>query len=218
MMSRSAVIVCPLRREQQFIARHLRRAGIDNVTTSCCGPGADGIRRWTERTVLPDESVVLLAGLAGGLSARATAGTAWTIAGVIGDDDTTFAPTRAGASNDATVVSAGSILATVEDKRALHARTRADLVDLESATFATVATAQRWDWGIIRGVSDDARTPLPPALATWVTPTGRTRPSRVALSVARRPELLASIAQLRTTSARALAAVSLHVQVLLDEP
>jgi nicotinate-nucleotide adenylyltransferase len=61
---------------------------------------------------------------------------------------------------------------------------------MESRAFAECATQVRIPWAIVRGISDDAASPLPPEFAQFVDERGETRLSRVLSSVARRPSLL----------------------------
>ena len=87
-----------------------------------------------------------------------------------------------------------------EDERAAVARAGADLVDLESVAFAEIATDRGWRWAIVRGVSDDAGSPLPAGVESWVDRRGRSRPLRTAGAVVRHPAMVASLVRLGATA------------------
>ena len=106
------------------------------------------------------------------------------IAAVVDDDGTPlFRSPIAGAS--ATIVQSPTLVTGADAKRALAARSGADLVDMESRAFAECATQAGIPWAIVRGISDDATSPLPPEFAQFVDDRGETRLSRVLASVDR---------------------------------
>lgn len=180
------LVLCPL----GFERRAFMRFGKLPVVTT--GPGESAIRRaFAERDRWPvrDPRLVVLLGLAGGLSERFRSGDAAAVSAVVDEDGTLlFRSPIAGAS--ATVVQSPTLITGTDAKRALAASSGADLVDMESRAFAECATQARIPWAIVRGISDDAASPLPPEFAQFVDERGETRLSRVLSSVARRPSLL----------------------------
>jgi nucleoside phosphorylase len=113
------------------------------------------------------------------------------------------------------IVSTAHIVTTVAAKAELAARTGADMVDLESAAFASEAQRLGWNWLIVRGVSDGAEDSLPHEIDQWVDATGRTRPGAVALSLLRQPTLAPSLWQLARTSRAAMNNAARLAQSLL---
>ena len=180
------LVFCPL----GFERRAFMRFGKLPVVTT--GPGADAIRRaFAERDRWPvrEPRLVVLLGLAGGLRDGVKSGEAATVATIVDNDGRTlFRSATRGAT--AAVVESAALVTSPSEKRALAARSRADLVDMESHAFAECATRARLPWAIVRGVSDDAASTLPPEFAGFIDERGETRLSRVLASVARRPSLL----------------------------
>lgn len=180
------LVFCPLGFERRAF---LRFGKLPVVST---GPGADAIRRaFAERDRWPvrEPRLVVLLGLAGGLRDTFKSGEAATIATVVDDDGRPlFRSAARGAT--ATVVESVALVTSAEEKRALAARTKADLVDMESRAFAECATDARLPWSIVRGISDEATSALPAEFAGFIDEHGETRLSRVLASVARRPSLL----------------------------
>lgn len=189
----------------------MRRAGLDRrATIACCGPGAAALTEWATRQA-EEHRFVLLAGLAGDVSGRHAPGSAVVATEVRGPDGTTWRPTEVAASP--CVVTQAAAVVRDEAARVAMAARGVDVVDMESVAFAQGASGRGWRWGIVRGISDDARSPLPVGVETWVDECGGARPLRVAGAVLRRPASLASLLRLRRNSTAALRAVA----ALIDE-
>lgn len=212
-----AVIVCPL----EFERRSLRRAGIPaGWRIECCGPGARGVDRWAAERggSIPKEAMVILAGLAGGLHPAIAAGNAMVASEVVSSDRSeSWKPSMTFSDASYVVTSADHPIATPDDKRRLHERTRADLIDMESASFARQAIARGWRWGIVRGVSDDARMSLPPRIERWVNDRGDSRPAAVAAALLRRPWMLPRVLRLGRMGKLAMSAAAGLIRQLAAE-
>jgi hypothetical protein len=210
------IVICAL----QFEARLLRSAlRSTNMRVACCGPGAAGVRGWAQRNAIAGaagrKSIVLLAGLAGSLRDSIRAGQARVIAEVRDGSGTMIAqPPINPAGEKAIIVTSDSVVCGRAQREALALRSGADLVDLESAAFAAIAEARGWRWGIVRGVSDDLDTPLPPPAAHWVNARGRTRSLRVALDLARGRSRWRDVQCLHANSRRALASCAAHLRAI----
>lgn len=209
------IVVCPL----QFELQGLARAGLERYCElHCCGPGAHGVKRWFDRH-RPVGRTVVLAGLAGALRPEIAAGSAWIIREALSDASPSerWRPSWMPApSPDAQpplrVVSVTCTVTLPREKTLLAERSGADLVDLESATFARTADQLGLKWGIVRGVSDAACDALPPNIDQWVDDRGGTRPVVAGLAVLRRPWLIAHVLRLKRAGDQAMAAIAAHLR------
>lgn len=204
------IILCPLR----FEIHGLRRAGLDaGFDARCIGPGAAAVER-AANAIGRTERPVVLAGLAGAISARCAAGQAVIVDEVVDpDSQLRWRPplaleTSKDAASPIVITSTGAIAATAADRQQLHKKTGADLVDQESVPFARCASSLGWTWAIVRGVSDDVRSALPAEVADWVNSKGGIRRLRVAASLLRRPSRVHELFGLRRRSRDALQAVA----------
>ena len=210
--STGLIVVCPLAFERRVLARTPLAA---TAAIAVCGPGPEAIAAWAERQP-PRDGPVLLAGLAGALAEAPPAGAARVITEVRSTEGPPRRPTWTyGAAPPCVITSAPSVVLRPEDRRDLAGRTRADLVDLESVAFATLAVRHGWSWGIVRGVSDDASCSLPSDIEDWVDDRGQPRPWRVAAALGRRPWLASRVWRLRRDSVIALRAVAGLIQARL---
>ncbi len=208
-MGGRAIVVCAL----EFERRLLVRAGVGRICElACCGPGAERVRRWASQQT--PSGAVFLCGLAGALSDTFAVGTACAVATVV-VDDRQIRPSMT-ESAGAVVACPASTLTTPASKRAWADRTGATLVDLESAAFALIAADKRWDWGIVRGVSDGPDTTLPGGIDTWVDGQGRSRPGRVLRAVLGGRVGVGQLARLRTQGIAAMAAAAVVLQRMLE--
>lgn len=206
------LIVCPL----DFERRALRRAGLDALgEVTCCGPGAAAVVTWAQgrRPMSP----VILCGVAGGLSASVEAGRAYAAAAVLGADGRRIEPTLPAVDDGRVMSSAPGTLATPQAKQDWARRTGADLVDLESAAFAELAAGGGWRWAVVRGVSDDRATALPPGIDDWVDARGRSRPGAVLRAVLAGRAGIGELARLRAACTAALRAAAALIERMLDD-
>jgi len=98
-------------------------------------------------------------------------------------------------------------LGTPGAKRAEADRGRADIVDLEAAEFARVATARGWRWHVVRGISDGHLDALPAGIERWTDAEGRTRLGAVAAAVLRRRARIGDLVRVGRDSSAAMRAV-----------
>ena len=197
-------VVCPLRFEHEILRSAARRAGWE---MSVSGPGTKGIERWAGRISLPSGTRVVLAGVAGGLSADATPGTAAAASEVVDTSGHRWNPTAAMTGRALRCLSVDAPLRTPAVKRAAAEQHGAAMVDMESAAFARVATERGWEWAVVRGISDGPADTLPPGIEHWTDATGATRPLVMAAAVLRHPELMLTLPALGKRSTAAMRAV-----------
>jgi len=205
-----ALVLCPLGFERRAFTRYGK---LPVVTT---GPGPAAMHRaFAERDRWPvrNPRLVVLLGLAGALRQGLRAGDAARVATVVDATGATLFRSPL-AEAEASVVEWPSPVASVADKQAVAARTRADLVDMESHAFAQCAAEARLPWAIVRGISDDAGRALPDELAGFVDDRGETRTARVLAAIARRPALLAAIAAIGRDARAAMRNASFEADAL----
>lgn len=208
-------ILTPLAFEAHCLEVH------DGWNVLICGPGSTGIESTWGSNFPPSGSVVLLAGTAGGISPKIGAGNP-IVAREILDTATgrRWTPTMQLPATDprsGLICSTRSIVSSVAQKRDLHRNTEADVVDLESAAFAALATDHNWQWAVIRGISDAADTALPPQSSSWITSAGKTRPMAVLASLGRNPGLITTLRRLRRDSTAAMNAVQEVIEEIVRE-
>jgi len=164
-------------------------------------------RWWSMRLTL--DAPIILAGVAGSLNDSHQAGSAWWISEVV--DPVTgsrLAQSLFASESRCIITSVDTVVSSSAVKQALREQTGADLVDMESQTFAQCAAQRGATWAIVRGVSDGAQTNLPPNIDGWVNGDGQTRPSRVLWDLLKRPRDFGVIRKLNASSRRAMACVS----------
>jgi len=211
-------VVCPLEFERQL----LKRAGIGaHCELHCCGPGSARIEDWARKRG-PTNRPVVLAGLAGGLSARALSGHAGVIREVI-DSRTkqrwqpSLAPDSSATAIAWSITSSDHSIDSADGKAEFALRTTADLVDLESVGFAKAASALGWNWAIVRGVSDDFKSALPPSIDQWVDQSGHPRLGVVLRALVSQPGLIPVVWNLRRRSSAAMQGVATLLKNLLRD-
>ena len=194
----------------------------------CCGPGAEAARKWVNGLGSVHDRIVVLAGLAGGLSPQAQPGQAFFVKQVrdidinssaLKPDLTSPQGSRISAvagSESIVAVSAGHPICTVSGKRDVRRRTGADLVDLESFAFAEAAEARGLRWMIVRGVSDGPEDALPAEVSRFVNARGRMRIGVVLFNVFKRPALIREMLRLRHASSYAMKAAAAMVRDIYE--
>ena len=205
------LVFCPLGFERRAF---LRFAKLPVVTT---GPGADGIRRAfaaRDRWPVRNPRFVVLIGLAGSLDARLAPGTDHACGEVVSTSATTPLRSTLVAHATARVVERALVVGTPEEKSRLAAETRAQLVDLESYTFASCAESAGLRWGVVRGISDGADETLPAELTGFVDARGETSVARVLAAIVRRPSLILVLMRVGRSSRLALRNASFTVDAL----
>jgi adenosylhomocysteine nucleosidase len=182
------------------------------------GAGPRGAARAAARLADEGATALLSFGLAGGLSPTSQPGTLIIPAEVLADDDR-FATDAAltawlGGVTGGTHAAAAATLASAADKRALHARTGADAVDLESGAIAAVARARGLPFAALRAVCDTADTDLPPASLVALNSRGEIMIERVLLSLLEHPRQFGALIRLSRQAAAARTALARRVATL----
>jgi nicotinate-nucleotide adenylyltransferase len=204
------LVFCPLGFERRCF---LRFGKLPVVAT---GPGEAAIRRaFAERDAWPVRRprLLILVGLAGGLTDRVRAGEAAVVSEVVSLDGAAPLTSRLGAEHVA-IAQAPHIVSSVDEKRRLASRSGADLVDTESRAFAECAADAGIPWAIVRGVSDDASQALPPELAGLVDERGVTRPARIAAALLSRPGLISDLIRIGRTARAAMRSAAFAADAL----
>jgi hypothetical protein len=211
---RTIRIVCPLAAEAAVLGPLARRLGAELGRS---GPGEAAMAAWCNAS--PPADLVVLAGIAGGLTAARPVGSALAASAVVDGCGTRWEARwngLAAIAPTAVVTGSSTLVATPEGKRALALSTGAELVDMESSVFARWATTNGRAWLVVRGVSDGVDDALPDGLASLVAPDGRTRPLAVASLLLRRPSLVPSLGVLGARTKTAMRAVASLVDTLID--
>ncbi len=108
----------------------------------------------------------------------------------------------------------GAILATAVGKAALHARTGAVAIDLESAAVARTAARHGLPFAVLRAICDPAGRTLPRAALLALDSQGRIGPLRVAAAVLSRPWEIATLIALGVDAAHARRALVTRVAAM----
>jgi hypothetical protein len=213
-VSAEPVVVCPL----EFERRALLGAGLGTrCRVECCGPGAAAVGAWAEGAT--PAAPVILCGLAGSARDPYRERAAFAARAVVLEDGRLLDPPLGAGPGPAPLIgSADRTLATLAEKAEWARRTGADLVDLESATFARIADERGWRWTVVRGVSDGPRTALPPGLDDWVDDRGRTRLGAVCGAILRRRARIRQLIRLRAAGRAAMRAAAGVIGPMLGDP
>lgn len=163
-----------------------------SVTLTLTGVGGLRALAAMERWVLPRRpSALLSVGFAGALAADLAEGQTVEPLGVshveggraLRLDGPCPSPTEAAAE----LLSVDQLAATPEAKHALHRRSGARLVDMETHALAECCLRHRLPMYSVRVISDDARSTLPPESADWVREDGTIDTRAAAAYVTLRP-------------------------------
>ncbi len=181
------------------------------------GGGPAGAAQAAE-SLAPHVSALISFGLAGGLDPALPAGALLVPATVLADDgawrtDPALSAWLGGATPGA-LFGDGAILATAAAKAALHARTGAVAVDLESAAVARAAARHGLPFAVLRAVCDPAGRTLPHAALVALDAQGRIGPVRVASAVLARPWDIPALIALGADAARARRALAARVAAI----
>lgn len=154
-------------------------------------------------------------GISGGLSPALAPGTLVCSRAVIAADGTRY-PTddiwRARMIDwpgvvDGDVFGSDTIVGTTTEKAALHARTGAIAVDLESAVVAQAATRAGLPFLVIRAIADPAKRDLPAAAYVRLTPDGAPNLGKILVSVLGEPGQILDLIRLARDTRAALGAL-----------
>jgi hypothetical protein len=202
------IIVCAL----EFERKALLKSGVDlPARIETCGPGREGVNTWVGANRRP-EGPVILAGLGGGLVSRLALGATVFVDAVVAPGgkriETTWRPSGSADWTTGSVTSTSRTVTNYPAKRSLHAVSGADLVDLESQTFAEMGRTLGWTFGIVRGIGDGLEDPLPPGCDHWVNHRGRVAGKAVLSSLLREPSLLGRMRTLQRNGEQAMKGVA----------
>lgn len=222
------LILTAVELEARALARQLELPALPSLPFPAFGRGTlrlapVGLRaallaaRWPGLRLGLDQPLVISAGVCGALDPDLRAGDLILPESVIGPaaerlNVTPTAYARAAglesAARHGTLLTSRDVVATPADKAALHARTGAVAVDMESSLILTFAAGAGCPTLVVRGVSDAAGESVPPELIGLVTEAGKLRTGRVLALGVTRPHVLPRALALRHATQRALAAVA----------
>ncbi len=234
----TVLVICPLEHERDVLRRALGPKS-SKFRWVVSGPGGASVRRTLEREArsLDRSSLVVLAGCAGGLMAGAgpisianevidgttPAATThrdhrrWLRPSSVIDDVILDSDDMAAMIDRRPIVGVDEVVATVEAKRSLCARTGGVIADMESHAFAELASELGIAWCILRGVSDGHTETLPPGCETWIDEGGRTRVRHVLSALARQPWMIGPIIRLGSRTKHGLRAVARVMERLAQQ-
>jgi adenosylhomocysteine nucleosidase len=222
------LILTAVELEARALARQLELPALPSLPFPAFGRGTlrlapVGLRaallaeRWPGLRLGLDQPLVISAGVCGALAPDLRSGDLILPESVIGPaaerlNVTPTAYARAAGleptARHGTLATARDVVATPLDKAALHARTGAVAVDMESSLILTFAAGAGCPTLVVRGVSDAAGESVPPELIGLVTEAGKLRTARVLALGVTRPHVLPRALALRHATQRALAAVA----------
>ena len=227
-------VLCPMNIEYRAIARAVRNARLpeDMVSVVQTGIGAHAIERTLGSLSTNSGAIqgVILAGVCGGLRHTSEVprlacvlnrrGRRWPI-GRDGWAVKIDHPSEPGVDRTnqkelgASLVGVDDLVPGPNEKRDLADQTGADLVDMESHTFAAHCERLGLRWAVVRGVSDRPGDVLPTELLGWITTAGDTRPVRAVTDMLRRPSLIPHTVAAVRRSSRVLKLVGERVVELI---
>lgn len=180
--SRLCWLVCPTRFESRFVAKRFRQHHGVRVETIGVGPAAATRGLVRIETELEPNDLVLLVGLAAGLTESMDRDRICVASKITGLEPpaqwTPTWPPHEGV-HSASIVGVDRIVSKPAEKRQLAAVTGADTLDMESQAFASWAAGRDWQWGVVRVILDAVNDPLPDVARRWIDETGAVRRTRV---------------------------------------
>ena len=158
---------------------------------------------------VPVPSLVVSAGVCGGLAPQLAIGALVVPEAVLGPDGRRHATAAVGGlRRSGTLACVDHVLEDAAAKSRLWLETGALAVDLESAEILAWAAARGVPGAVVRGVSDPAGRGVPADLARLVHDDGRVRPMRAVTAMLARPRALADAVALRAGTTAALKTVA----------
>lgn len=158
----------------------------------------------------PPVSGIMMAGLAGALDPSLKVGDV-----VIDDCPPTIVPSpgiRCG-----TIVTAPELVSTPAQKRALHERSGALAVDMESDKARALAEKLSVPFISLRAISDTASESVDPAVLRLVDPFGQLQPLALARLLITRPAIVGPLRHLNTASRIATARLTTAVEEMVRQ-
>ncbi len=155
--------------------------------------------------------LLVSAGMAGALSPRLKVGDSGRIREVVDVATGERYPTRGGEW----VLASSQDISDVAEKRALLTKYGADVVDMEGAAVAQVATERGLEFAAVKAISDDAAFPMPP-LARFIDGNGRFDTRQFLIYIALHPKWWATLGKMRKNSKIASANLCRKLQHLIE--
>lgn len=182
------------------------------------GGYAEGAAAAAVRLIEQGVSGLLSFGLAGGLDPALGPGAVLVPRAVLLDAERWEADgalmARLGGATPGVLYGGGQVVASAAAKAALHARTGAVAVDLESAAVARVARQHGLRFAVLRAVCDGAGRDLPRAALVALDGAGRIGGLRVAAAALARPWQVPELVRLAGDAARARLALVTRVRAI----
>jgi adenosylhomocysteine nucleosidase len=185
-------------------ARIARRLGWRVSVGGGTAPGAEVAARR-----LADEGcdALISFGLAGGLDPALRPGDLVVPSTIIFDGahhatDPALSDLLGGATGHA-IAASSAVLTGAREKRALHDRTSAEVVDLESGAVARIAATRGIPFAVLRAICDPAERGLPPAAVATLDECGAVHVGRLIAAIAARPGQLPALFTLASDAAAA---------------
>lgn len=170
-----------------------------------CGARPDRAETLAKELVTEGATVLVSAGLAGGLDPKLRPGdVVWSSA--VPPDYAARAGLAVGV-----VLGRDAPALSIEEKAALFQQTRASVIDMESHRVARVAAHANVPFVAVRSVVDAADKAVPEPIMTAVSEDGRPRLLAIVVAISRQPQLAPPVLHLATCSSRALAALERNV-------
>lgn len=200
--------VTGLRREARIVEN-------DFVLAVSGGGNRASLERQIETALRSGISGIISFGVAGALAPELKPGDCIVASGIV-DGDQTFScdenwfqavAIRLPEKRIATIAGSQSILADSGQKHALHLKTGAAAVDMESHIAARAARARSLPFITIRTISDAADRVLPPAALSALKPDGKIDMFGVVQSLIARPGQIPALVRTASESERAFAAL-----------
>ncbi|MCH2152072.1 MAG: hypothetical protein MK089_01885 [Phycisphaerales bacterium] len=208
------VILCPMKVE----ADALKRAGI-RWPIRITGMGQKATEQAVKEVAAshgPD-LMLILAGVAGGLSHEVSIGEAFEITHVTDPAGTSLTPVDC-TSTTPSLCTVDAIVETLEDRLKLHETTGADLVDMESSHFIKACEPREVGWMVFRGVSDDVESAIPPGCEHFIDARGYPRICRILASLALHPWRIPAMVHLARSVNLGMAGVSRLIHEKVGTP
>jgi adenosylhomocysteine nucleosidase len=193
------------------------RIGARLGTPIAGGGTPQGAARAAESLVAQGATALISFGLAGGLNPALPPGTLVIPAELIADGmiyatDPALTDRLGGPMHS--LYAGLSVAVTAAEKRHLFTTTRADAIDLESASVAEVAVEHGVRFAVLRAICDPATSTLPPAALIALDQAGAIGFGRVALSVLQDPMQLGALWRLARDAATARSALVSHLNTV----
>lgn len=200
------VIVCGLAAEAKI-------AAAPDVDVIAIAGRAD--RLHSELATLSKPDAILSFGIAGGLAPDLGAGDIRIANAIMAPDGRRLEADPAWSAQLAvtlgcpltTFAGADAPVAATSDKRALHAATGADLVDMESHHAAAWAADKCVSFAAVRVITDSAERQLPQAAAVGMRPDGKVDLAAILVSLAKNPAQLPALIRTGLDARAAFAAL-----------